>query len=294
MMNTHILSSEFEYVEAKTAEEAASLLHAHGGRARAIAGGTDLLVEMKMEKIRPEVLVNILRIPGLRYLSQESGLRIGALTSFRDLERTKSIAEKYTALAEASRSVSSAQIKTMGTIGGNLCHGSPAADSAPPLIVFGATVKLMSMDHERILSVEDFFRGPGETVLSPGELLVEIQVPEPSGRVGSTFQKIARVSADLAKVSVAVAIERKGTLCKSCKIALGAVAKTPMRAKKAEAVLQGKRFGRESAEDAGLQASEEIFPITDIRSTAWYRKEVSRVMVRDALLRAWERAGVRS
>ncbi len=291
MINTHILASDFEYVEPKTVEEAMSLLDAYGGKVKVIAGGTDLLVEMKMGGIHPEYLVNISRIPALRYLSEVKGLRIGALTSFRDIERSEAIREKYTALFEAAQSVSSVQIKNMGTIGGNLCHGSPAADSAPPLIVFASKVKLVDKNRERIVPLEDFFRGPGETVLLPGELLVEVQVAELSGQAGSVFLKMGRVSADLAKVSVAVAIEREGEICKDCRIALGAVSKTVLRTKKAEEILKGKKFGEKTVEKASRQASEEIQPITDIRSTAWYRKEVSRILVRDGLLRAWERTG---
>src|SRR4030043_526955 len=142
MTNTHILVQEFEYLEPKTIEEAAQSLAKHGKKAKVIAGGTDLLVKMKMGEVHPEVLINLSRIPALRYLIEEKGFRLGALTTFRDLEKSRTIKGKYTALFEAARSVSSVQIKTMGTVGGNLCHGSPAADSAPPLIAFGAKVKL--------------------------------------------------------------------------------------------------------------------------------------------------------
>lgn len=292
MINTKILMQEFEYVEPKTVEEALDYLSRHEKGAKVMAGGTDLLVRMKTEKVRPEVLVNIARIPALRYLIEEKGLRIGSLTTFRELERSRRIKEQYTALFEAAQSVSSVQIKTMGTLGGNLCHASPAADSAPPLIVFGGKVKIAGKKGERVLSLEEFFVGPGETALFPSELLIEIQVPEISGETGSSFLKMGRVSADLAKVSVAVVIEKDGELCKSCRIALGAVAERPLRALKAEEMMRGEKFTEGLVRKVSQEASEEIRPITDLRSTDWYRKEVSKALVRDAIHLAWNRASV--
>ena len=291
MANTSILSQEFAYFEPKTVEEALHFLAKYGKRAKVIAGGTDLLVQMKMGNLYPEYLINIARVPALRYLIQEKGLRMGALTSFRELERSPMIRKKYSALYEAAQSVSSVQIKTMGTIGGNLCHASPAADSAPPFIALGGKVNLVAGDQERVLPLEDFFVGPGKTVLSPKELFIEVQLPELPQGTGSAFLKLGRVSADLAKASVAVMIIREGDACKECKIVMGAVAEKPMRAMEGEKILIGKKWSRSLAERAGEKVSEEIRPIDDIRSTLWYRKEVSKVLVRDALERAWERTG---
>jgi len=290
MTNTNILIQDFEYLEPKTIEEAAQYLAKHGERARVISGGTDLLVKMKMGELHPRILINISRIPALRYLIEEKGLRVGALTTFRDLEKSPTIKGKYTALFEAARSVSSVQIKTMGTIGGNLCHGSPAADSAPPLIVLGGKVKLVENGSERILPVEDFFVGPGQTVLSPKEILVEIWIPGSAVGMGSSFLKMGRVAADLSKVSVAVAMVREGDVCKDCRIAMGAVAKIPLRTKEGEAILNGKRVTEVLIERASQEVSKEIQPITDLRSTAWYRKEVAKVMTRNAIRTAWKRA----
>jgi CO/xanthine dehydrogenase FAD-binding subunit len=291
MTNTYILSRNFEYFEPKTIEEVVHLLDVYGGKAKVIAGGTDLLIEMKTDKLHPDYLINIARIPALRYLIVEKGIRIGTLTPFRELEKSPVIRERYTALFEAAQSVSSFQIKQMGTIGGNLCHGSPAADSAPPLIALGANVKTIDGRKERVLPLEEFFIGPGKTVLSPKELMVEVQIPENSGKVGSAFLKMGRVSADLSKVSVAVGIERENDFFCDIRIALGAVAKIPLRVKKAEEILRGKKFGEKLVTQTSLQVCEEIQPIDDIRSTAWYRKEISKVFVRDAIKLAWQRAG---
>jgi carbon-monoxide dehydrogenase medium subunit len=291
MINTRILPDQFEYFEPRTVEEAFRTLATCGKGAKVVAGGTDLLVEMKMGKGHPECLVNISRIPALRYLIEERGLRIGALTSFREIERSPMIRGKYTALYEAAHSVTSVQIKHMGTIGGNLCHASPAADSAPPFIALGGKAKLVAGNQERVLPVEDFFVGPGKTVLSSKELFIEVQLPELPSGTGSSFLKLGRVSADLAKASVAVMIIREGNICKECRIVMGAVAEKPMSARGAEKILIGEKWSRPLVERAGEKVSEEIRPIDDVRSTLWYRKEVSKVLVRDAVELAWERAG---
>ncbi len=289
MVNTHILAQEFGYLEPRTIDEALQYLADYGEKTRIIAGGTDLLVQMKTGKACPQYLLNISKIPALRYLIEETGLRIGVLTTFREIERSQVIRERYTALFEAAKSISSVQIQTMGTVGGNLCNASPAADSAPPLLVFNGKVKLMDVRQERTLPLEKFFAGPGKTVLRPDEFLVEVQVDGMPDRTGSAFKKMGRVSADLSKVSVAVAIVRKDDLCEECRIALGAVAAVPLRARKSEEILKGKKLKESLIEKASLEVAQEISPIDDIRSTAWYRKEVAKVMVGDAIRLAWER-----
>jgi CO/xanthine dehydrogenase FAD-binding subunit len=245
---------------------------------------------MKTDRVHPEYLINIARIPALRYLIDDKGLRIGALTPFQELEKWTLLGEKYTALFEAARSVSRTQIKNMGTVGGNLCNASPAADSAPPLLVLGGRVKLVEGGRERVLPLEDFYVGPGKTVLSPKELLVEVQLPEPKEGTGSAFLKVVRVAADPAKLNVAVAIEREKDLCRDCRIALGSVAPKPFRTIEAEDILKGKRLTPDLIEKTSQRASEEIQPITDVRSTVDYRREVAKVIVRDAVKLAWERA----
>jgi len=289
MPNSRILAQEFTYFEPRTIEDAASLLATYPGKAKLIAGGTDLLVWMKMGRMRPDYVINISRIPALRYLIMDKGLRIGALTSFREVEGHRLIQKKYTALSEAANSVTSVQIKHMGTIGGNLCNASPAADSAPPLIAFGGKVRVVEDQKERIVPLEEFFVGNGVTCLSPRELLVEIEVPEPRGSFGSAFIKMARVAADLAKISIAAMVVRRGDVCEDCGIAMGGVAKIPMRLRKAEEILRGKRFDQDLVAKTGQRASEEIQPRSR-RSTAFYKKEVTQILVRDALGLAWERA----
>ena len=290
MVNTRILFQKFEYTEPRSLEEAAAFLADHGKWARVLAGGTDLLVQMKMEKVHADYLVDVKRIPELRRLVEKDGLRIGAAVTFKKVGRSEFLQRNYTALAEAAQGISSVQIQQMGTVGGNLCNASPAADFAPPLLVFGAKVRVSSKKGDRFLPLESFFIGPGKNALTPEEFLTGIEVPRVKPNTGSAFLKIGRVRPDMAKVSVAVLIEKDGDFCSSCKIALGAVAEKPIMALKAEEVMGGERYTEDLVERASQRASEEIRPIDDIRSTAWYRKEVSRVIVRNAIDLAWRRA----
>ncbi len=291
MANTHIVSQEFAYHEPRSLAVAVSLLQTHGSSAKVLAGGTDLLVQMKLGKVQPQHLVYISKIPELRFLIEGEGLRLGPMIFHRDLEKSPVVRDKFTALFEAARSVTSVQIRNMGTLGGNLCHASPAADSAPALLVLAARLKIAGSAGVRILPLENFFIGPGKTDLKPGELLAEIRVPDPGPASGSAFLKLTRVAADLAKVNAAAFIQREKEVCRECRIASGAVAPTPVRLEQAEAVLRGKRFEENLCRLAGEKAAEEIQPITDIRSTAWYRREVIKVLVRDVLQQAWVRAG---
>lgn len=291
MVNTRIVPQEFAYHEPRSLTEAVALLKTHGPAARVLAGGTDLLVQMKLGKVQAQHLVNIFKIPELRFLTESRGLRIGPLVVHRDLEKSPLVREKFSALFEAARSVTSVQIRAMGTLGGNICHASPAADSSPALIALGAKVKIAGSGETRMLSLEDFFVGPGKTDLKPGELLAEIHVPEPGTASGSAFLKLTRVAADLAKVNVAAFVQREKDACRECRIASGAVAPTPVRLRKAEEIVRGRRLDENLCRLAGEKAAEEIQPITDIRSTAWYRREAIKVLVRDALREAWERAG---
>jgi CO/xanthine dehydrogenase FAD-binding subunit len=291
MVNTHILPQEFTYHEPRTLAEALSLLQTHGPTAKILAGGTDLLVLMKLGNLNPRHLIHISGIRELQFLKDEEGLRLGPLVYFRDLEKSPGLKEKYAALYEAARSVTSAQIRSMGTIGGNICHASPAADSAPALMALGAQLKIAGPGGTRTVALEDFYLGPRKTCLRDDELVAEIRVPDPGTASGNAFLKLTRVAADLAKVNAAAFVVREKDVCRECRIAMGAVAPKPIRLKKAEEILRGKRFEEDLCRLAGEKAAEEIQPITDIRSTAWYRQEVTKVLVRDVLNQAWTRAG---
>ncbi|MFN3761943.1 MAG: FAD binding domain-containing protein [Anaerolineae bacterium] len=290
MTNTHILVHEFDYLEPASVEEAIGWLDRYGPEARVLAGGTDLIVQMKMERLAPRYLVSIGRVPGLEGISAQDGhTRIGARTSIRALRNDPWVRARYPVLAEACASFSTTQV--MGTLGGNLGNASPASDTAPALIAYGAEAVIQGPKGTRRVPVEEFFLGPGRSVLEPGELLVAVELPSPRARSGGAFLKVGRVAADLAKVNAAVLLVREGDRIADARLVFGAVAPTPLRARQAEAILVGQRFGEEVVAEAARVASEEVRPIDDVRSTAWYRRELVRVLAYDGLHRAWERAG---
>lgn len=291
MVNTRILTQEFDYFVPKTIRETVELLNQYGQEAKIIAGGTDLLVQLKQEKILPSYLINIMKISELSYIKEDGGLRIGSGTKLRDALEFCAKDEKYAALYEALRSLGKAQVLNMGTIGGNLCNGSPSADTAPPLLVFDSRVKICSDQEEKIFDFEEFFKGVNITAMASNELMTEIHIPPIKNGMGSAFMKIARVGADISKITCAVAVERQGDICASCRIAMGAVAPVPMRAKAAERTLQGNKVDEPLIERTGQRVAEEIKPIDDVRSTAEYRRHLSTILFKDVFWKAWRRAG---
>ena len=291
MMNSHILIGRFDYLEPASVDEAVALLARYGRRARLLAGGTDLLVHMKMERVAPEAVISIGRIPGLdRIAIQDGVLHIGALATIRAIENDPCVGAHYPALADACAGFSTTQVQTMGTVGGNLGNGSPAADSAPPLIAFGAQVEITGPRGKRRLPLEEFFLGPGKTALQDDELLTDVILPLPQAGTGSAFFKVARVAADIAKASAAVTVVREGERIVDCRMAFGSVAPVPMRTCKAEQMLIGRVFSQELMDQASQKAADEVTPIDDVRSEAWYRREAVRVLACDGLSRAWQRA----
>lgn len=252
-------------------------------------GGTDLLVKMKMRALEPSHIISLRKVRELDYIEfDDQGVRIGAGTRLRTIEKSEEIRERFPALWEAVRVIGSVQIRNMGTIGGNLCNASPAADTAPPLIVYGAEAVIVGPRGERRVRVEEFFKGPGKTVLEPDELLREVFIPYVDD-AGSVFLRLTRTSMDIAKISIAVAAWFRDAEITDCRIALGAVAPTPIRIPRAEEFLRGRRISMETLDQAGRIVSEDIKPITDARSTAWYRRAVARVLTRDAFTIAWHR-----
>jgi len=280
---------QFQYLEPTSTEEAISILSGYDGKAKIIAGGTDLLVQMRNKTIRPEYLVDIGRIPGLDYIKEgNNGLRIGALTTIRALEKSDELHQGYPVISQAAGQLGSVAIRNMGTLGGNLCNAAPSAETAPALIGLSARAKIVGPDGERVVPLEDFFVGPGATGLKKGELLVEIQVPPMPPDTKAAYLKHAiRGSIDLAIVGVAaiVTLER-GNVCKDIKLVLGAVAPTPMRARKAEEIIKGKKIDDALIDKCAQVASDESRPITDVRASYWYRKEMVKVFTRRAIKEA--------
>jgi carbon-monoxide dehydrogenase medium subunit len=246
---------------------------------------------MKKRESVPDHLINLKGIEGLKGIDDDEaeGIRIGGLTPLGDLERSKIISEKLPIFGDAFNVMASPQIRNLGTIGGNLCSAVPSADTAPPLIALGASVKLNGTNGERKVLVEDFFKGPGESVLRPDEILTQILIPNPLENSGGAYLKMMRRNAmDLALVGVAVQLrlDADGTVCKKAKIALGAVAPTPIRARGAEKTLIDKVIDEDLAGEAGRIAAQEASPISDIRASREYRMEMVGVLTKRAVMAA--------
>ncbi len=282
----------FEYFEPRTVEEVVRILFMYRGEAKVLAGGVDLVPKMRKRQIQPKCLVSIQRIPGIDYIEGDGakGLRIGALTNLRSIELSPAIQKDYELLHEAIHQIASIQVKNMGTAVGNLCVATPASDIALPLLVLGAKLRIVGLTQERNVPIEKFFIGVGQTVLQPSEIVTEVLLPSPPAATGSAFLKLVRTATDVAKVNVAVTVTVTDGICQDVKIALGSVAPTPIRANKAEEALKGKKLDQETIAEAAETAAEETKPIDDIRSTAEYRKEVTKVLVRRAIERASKRA----
>lgn len=290
--NTKILAQEFEYLAPKTLNEALSLLEKYKDKSiRILAGGTDLLVKMKTTDLKTDYLINIKNIPELNFIDTADGLKIGAAVSLSHIERIGKVKERYPALYKGIKSMAAIAVRNMGTIAGNICNASPAADTVPSLIAYSAEIKLVSKRGERTILVEDFIIGVGKTVIEDDEIITQVNIPEMNKNSGSAFSKKGRVKADIAKINLAVYLEREGSICKDCKIVLGSVAVKAIRAKEAEGLLKGQAVSASLIDKIAKEASEEIKPIDDIRSSAEYRSEIARVIVEDTVKIAWERAG---
>ena len=290
--NTKLLTQEFEYFAPKTLEEALDLLYEHKDKnTKILAGGTDLLVKMKTTGLDVDYLINIKEIPELNFIDTSYGLKIGAAVPLSHIERIEKVQERYPALYEGIKSMAAIAVRNMGTIAGNICNASPAADAVPPLIAYGAEVKLVSKRGERTVLVEDFVTGVGKTVIEADELITQVNIPEMKKNSGSAFSKKSRVKADIAKINLAVWLEREGRTCKDCRIVLGSVFIKAVRSKKAEGLLRGQVVCNDLMTKAAEKVKEEIKPIDDVRSTAEYRTDLAQVMAEDTLKLAWERAG---
>lgn len=295
-INTYRIPLEIDYRKPKDLREALELLSLIEG-AKVIAGGTDLVVDLKYRRAVPRALVDISELSELRFVKVSGGhLEIGSAVTLQELAESGVIREFLPLLAEAIESIGSWQIRNLATIGGNVCNASPAADSVPPLLAYDAELELVSLDGPRVVPLERFFVGPKKTVLERGEILRSIRVPLNWQRFGWSFIKIGRTSFDLAKVSVAVLLRVEDGRLSDVRVALGAVAPTPVRARATEKSIAGMSVERAAALASELVV-DEIAPISDVRSTAWYRLHTARALVREAIWRAYERflqAGVGS
>ncbi len=284
---------DFEYFAPKTLKEALTLVDKYGDDCKIIGGGQSLLILMRQGLVAPQYLISIKGLSELSYIKDtKEGLNIGALTTHRAIEKSPVIQKKFSVLAEMEQRLASIQTRNWGTIGGNLCHGEPAGDPAPVLIALKATLTIASLKGERNMAVEDFSVDYFEVALKHGELLTEIQLPAAPPHTGTAYTKFNVIQSDLATVGVAVSITLGSGdgICQDIRIALGASAPTPMRAKQAEEVLRGKKITDNLLQKAGEVASTEAQPISDIAASEEYRRELVRVLVarvgNEALARA--------
>ena len=282
-----------EYFEPKTVGEALSFLEKHGAEAKVIAGGTDVMVDIKFKE-EPGALVNIKKLPGMNGIKENGGsLRIGALTTIRDLETNALLRDKLPVLWEAAHQFASLQVRNTATIGGNICRASPSGETLAPLVVLEATGKCAFSDGEKIQPFTSFFQGPGKSVLGAKGLLMEIDVPYPPAGSKSVYLKHAvRGAMDIAMVGVAVLItpDAGKNSIQDARIGLGAVAPTPVRATKAEALLRGKALSASLLKEAAAMAASESSPISDQRSSAEYRRWIVEALTRRGLEQTWKAA----
>ncbi len=285
---------EFDFQAPATLEEALALFAEQNGQARPLAGGTDLIDHVRMGRLRPKLLVDLKKIPELNGLVVGAdGLRLGAAVPCYRVYENPEIAKNYAALADSCRIIGGIQIQSRASVGGNLCNSGPAADSTPSLIALGATCVIANQTGTREVPAEAFCTGPGTNVLKPGEILLEIRLPAPKPESGSHYRRfIPRNEMDIAVVGVAAAVEldEAGEKIISARIALGAVAPTPLLAEKAGSLLAGQPITEELLAKAAQAAREIIHPITDMRGTVEYRKHITGVLTERVLKAAIARA----
>lgn len=282
-----------DYFEPKTITEALSVLAKYGEHANVIAGGTDVMVDMKYKE-EPGCLVNIKKIPGLDTI-QENGasLQMGPLVTIRDIETSRLVRERLPLLWESCHQFASLQIRNTATIGGNICRASPSGETLAPLLALEAKAKLAFRDGEKTEAFISFFQGPGKTSLGSKGLLTEIEIPyPPKGSHGVYLKHAVRGAMDIAMVGVAVLItaDAGNSSLQDVRIALGAVAPTPIRATKTEALLRGRSLTAALVKEAATLAASESSPITDQRSSAEYRGWIVEALTRRGLEQSWKAA----
>jgi aerobic carbon-monoxide dehydrogenase medium subunit len=289
------ITTDFEYLPATTVEEALDLLSQHkDDDYKIIAGGQSLNTMMKHRLIAPQYIIDIKGLSDLDYINfdENEGLKIGALTTHRSLEKSPVIKEKYGVLCEMEENVASVETRNWGTIVGDLCNADPAVDPAPPLIVLDAKLKIASKDEEKTVDAEEFALDFYETKVQPGEMVTEIQIPVLPPDTGVYFTKYSQMLGDyaLASVAVLITLDKKKDVCTNARIGLAGVASRPVRAKKAEEVLKGKKITEALIAEAAEVAKTEISPVSGIEGSADYKRELAGTLLKRVGKVAFERA----
>jgi carbon-monoxide dehydrogenase medium subunit len=283
---------DVEFHDAITIADATSLMARFAPDARYLAGGTDLLVDLKTGRLKVGHVIAINRIDALHGITEDStGLRIGALVTVEELASSPIVRERFQPLLDAAHELAAPQIRNMATVGGNITSAVPSADMPPILIVMNASVVLQSASAERVVPLASFFLGPRESIMATDEMLTEIRVPTPSPGSGAAYARFAHRRANSCAVAGAAAglqLESDGTI-REAQIALSAVAPTPCPVPAAGQILIGKAVDDGAFEAAARAASEAAAPITDVRGTADFRRQIVYTLTRRALERALKR-----
>jgi carbon-monoxide dehydrogenase medium subunit len=285
----------FDYLEPTTVAEACALLKQHGGAAKIFAGGAHLTILMKQGLYQPKALVNIKKIPELRGIKYDAaeGLIIGALVTHREIETSALVKEKFPVLSEAEKEVANIRVRNMGTVGGNLASGEPLTDLSQIFIALDGKAKIVGPRGQRTIPVEDLFVDFYTTSLAEDEILTHVVIPQLPARSGIEYIRFSSssvVDKPSAGVAARLTLETRDDTIQTARIVLGCVGATPVRARKAEALLSGKKLAPELAEQAGIMASQECDPTSDLRGSEHYKRAIVRTLVKRASMKAYERA----
>jgi carbon-monoxide dehydrogenase medium subunit len=271
----------FDYIRPDSMDDAMAALREKDNPCL-LAGGTDLLIGMKTNTVRPRCIIDLKGVPDIDRIEYNGGFKIGALATTRDIEVSPLFREKIPVLSEAAATLGSIQIRNRATVGGNLCHGSPAADMAAILLAMDGKSKIVSDNGEKTIGLEQFFSGPNRTAVGEHDILAQIIIPEKMEQFKGVYLKHGpRKAMDIGIVNIAIVLDAdfKSGVCNQILIALGAVAPTPIRAKKAEALLNGNELKPDLIDRAAAAAAGETNPITDFRASAGYRRDLVKNLV---------------
>lgn len=286
-----MIPGEFDYHAPTSLDEALSLLKEHGDDAKILAGGQSLIPAMRFRLSMPEVLIDINNIGGLEYVREDNGhLAIGSMTRESALEEAEVVQSKYHLLADTAVVIADPLVRNMATVGGNIAHADPANDHPATLLAYGAEVVALGPAGTRTISIDDFFVDLFENALADDEILTEIRIPTPGPNSGGAYVKVERKVGDYAISAVAVQLTMDGDTCTAARIGLTNVSAVPMRAKNAEQAIIGKTITDDVLEAAGSAAAAECDPSADLRGTADYKRDLTRILVKRAITKAAERA----
>lgn len=283
----------FDYADPATLEEAVSLLRQHDGEAKVLSGGQSLMPLLNMRMARPELLIDLAKVPDLDYVREENGaLVIGAMTRQRTVEFSEIVRSRYPLVHTATLNIAHPQNRNQGTVGGSIAHADPAAEYPAIAVALGAEIRAVGTDGERTIPAEEFFVTYLTTTLEPTDILTQIRLPALPQRTGWSFMEIARRHGDFAMAGVVATVQLdNNAMCAATRIVLFGVGDKPIRARQAEASLTGQKPELTRFAEAGRIASEEIGePLEDVHAPAEYRRDLARVLTRRALAQAAERA----